>query len=125
MQAAVYRSLGITAESASDPVLEKLEKGFNVAKVREVAARVEKHSIKALWIFLVGGPGETRQTVEETLSFAKWRVGGGGGGFFPPGVRGLPRGSPRRPRCGRGGCAAHMSLARPALYFFIVLRSYR
>ena len=58
MKAAGFRSLGITAESASDPVLEKLEKGFNAAKVREVAERVEKHGIRTLWIFLVGGPGE-------------------------------------------------------------------
>ncbi|MGZ3373855.1 MAG: B12-binding domain-containing radical SAM protein, partial [Gemmatimonadaceae bacterium] len=74
MKTAGFRSLGITAESASDPVLEKLEKGFNAAKVREVAERVEKHGIKTLWIFLIGGPGETRQTLEETLAFAKWRL---------------------------------------------------
>ena len=53
-----FRTLGITAESASDRVLERLEKGFNAAKVREVAERVEQPGIRTLWIFLVGGPGE-------------------------------------------------------------------
>src|SRR5256714_10747508 len=46
MRTAGFRSLGITAESASDPVLERLEKGFDAAKVREVAERVEKFGIK-------------------------------------------------------------------------------
>jgi len=57
MKAAGFRTLGITAESASDPVLERLEKGFTAAKAREVAERVEKHGIRTLWIFLIGGPG--------------------------------------------------------------------
>src|SRR5205814_648258 len=71
MRRAGFRTLGITAESASDPVLEQLERGFNAAKVREVAERVEKSGIRTLWIFLVGGPGELRATLEETLAFAR------------------------------------------------------
>ena len=27
-----------------------------------------------LWIFLIGGPGETPATLEETLKFAEWRL---------------------------------------------------
>src|SRR5438876_8557265 len=87
MTVAGFRTLGITAESASDPVLEKLEKGFTAAKVREVAERVEKHGIRALWIFLVGGPGETTQTVEETLSFARWRLERGDAVYLTVGLR--------------------------------------
>ena len=48
MKHAGFRSLGITAESASDSVLHRLEKGFNAAKVRDVAERVEAHGIKTL-----------------------------------------------------------------------------
>src|SRR3954469_1526171 len=87
MKRAGFRTLGITAESASDPVLERLEKGFTAAKVREVAERVERHGIKTLWIFLVGGPGETEKTLEETLDFAKWRLQGGGAVFVTVGFR--------------------------------------
>ena len=65
MRHAGFRTLGITAESASDPVLEKLEKGFTAAKARDVAERVEKMGIRALWIFLVGGPGENSRTLED------------------------------------------------------------
>src|SRR3954469_10560898 len=40
MRRAGFATLGITAESASDPVLRRLEKGFDAAKVRETAERV-------------------------------------------------------------------------------------
>jgi len=77
MRKAGFHSLGITAESASDSVLEKMEKGFDAAKVAEVAQRVERAGIRTLWIFLVGGPGETPETLEETLAFAAKRLAGG------------------------------------------------
>jgi anaerobic magnesium-protoporphyrin IX monomethyl ester cyclase len=117
MKAAGFRSLGITAESASDPVLERLEKGFNVAKVREVAERVEKHGIKTLWIFLVGGPGETRQTVEETLSFAKWRLGRGDAVYLTVGLRIYPGTTLHRIAIAEGVVPANSSLLDPAFYF--------
>src|SRR3954465_15914783 len=90
MKTAGFRSLGITAESASDSVLEKLEKGFNAAKVREVAERVEKFGIKTLWIFLVGGPSEPGETRSETLAFAAWRLGRGDAVYLPVGLRIYP-----------------------------------
>jgi len=117
MKAAGFRSLGITAESASDPVLEKLQKGFNVAKVREVAERVEKRGIKMLWIFLVGGPGETRQTVEETLSFAKWRLERGDAVYLTVGLRIYPGTTLHRIAIAEGVVAANSTLLDPAFYF--------
>jgi radical SAM superfamily enzyme YgiQ (UPF0313 family) len=117
MKAAGFRSLGITAESASDPVLEKLEKGFNVAKVREVAERVEKHGIKMLWIFLVGGPGETRQTVEETLSFAKWRLERGDAVYLTVGLRIYPGTTLHRIAIAEGVVPTNSTLLDPAFYF--------
>ncbi|HUQ18938.1 MAG TPA: radical SAM protein, partial [Gemmatimonadaceae bacterium] len=90
MRRAGFRTLGITAESASDSVLEKLEKGFDAAKVREVAERVEKSGIRTLWIFLVGGPGETTSTLEETLAFAQWRLERGDAVYVTVGLRVYP-----------------------------------
>jgi anaerobic magnesium-protoporphyrin IX monomethyl ester cyclase len=117
MKAAGFRSLGITAESASDPVLEKLEKGFNVAKVREVAERVEKFGIKTLWIFLVGGPGETRPTVEETLAFAKWRLERGDAVYLTVGLRIYPGTTLHRIAIAEGVVPANSTLLDPAFYF--------
>ncbi|MEO8578871.1 MAG: radical SAM protein [Gemmatimonadales bacterium] len=117
MKAAGFRSLGITAESASDAVLEKLEKGFNAAKVREVAERVEKHGIRTLWIFLVGGPGETPQTVEETLAFARWRLQRGDAVYLTVGLRIYPGTTLHRIAIAEGVVPDQSTLLDPTFYF--------
>jgi radical SAM superfamily enzyme YgiQ (UPF0313 family) len=117
MRRAGFRTLGITAESASDPVLEKLEKGFSAAKVREVAERVEKSGIRTLWIFLVGGPGETNKTVEETLAFAKWRLDRGDAVYLTVGLRVYPGTSLHRIAISEGRVAPTESLLDPTFYF--------
>ncbi len=117
MRSAGFRSLGITAESASDAVLEKLEKGFNAAKVREVAERVEKHGLRTLWIFLVGGPGETAATVEETLEFARWRLGRGDAVYVTVGLRIYPGTTLHRIAIAEEFVPAGSSLLDPAFYF--------
>jgi radical SAM superfamily enzyme YgiQ (UPF0313 family) len=90
MRMAGFRWLGITAESASDPVLDRLQKGFDAARVRQVADDVQRAGIGVLWIFLVGGPGETRATLEETLSFAAGRLAVGDAVYMTVGVRIYP-----------------------------------
>jgi anaerobic magnesium-protoporphyrin IX monomethyl ester cyclase len=117
MKAAGFRSLGITAESASDSVLEKLEKGFNASKVREVAERVERFGIKTLWIFLVGGPGETAETIEETLAFAAWRLGRGDAVYLTVGLRIYPGTTLHRIAIAEGTVPANSSLLDPTFYF--------
>jgi hypothetical protein len=117
MHRAGFRTLGITAESASDAVLERLEKGFDAAKVREVAARVEAHGIRTLWIFLVGGPGETSQTVEETLAFAKWRLERGDAVYTTVGLRIYPGTTLHRIAIAEGTVPPHSTLLDPTFYF--------
>ncbi|MEO7822118.1 MAG: radical SAM protein, partial [Gemmatimonadaceae bacterium] len=117
MRSAGFRSLGITAESASDAVLERLEKGFTASKVREVAERVEKHGLRTLWIFLVGGPGETQQTVEETLAFARWRLERGDAVYVTVGLRIYPGTTLHRIAVAEEVVPAASSLLDPAFYF--------
>ena len=117
MRHAGFRTLGITAESASDPVLERLEKGFTAAKVHEVAERVEKAGIRALWIFLVGGPGETRKSLEETLRFARWRLDRGDSVYLTVGLRIYPGTTLHRIAISEGRVAGDDSLLHPSFYF--------
>lgn len=117
MRKAGFRTLGITAESASDPVLERLEKGFNVAKVRDVANRVEKAGIRALWIFLVGGPGENPQTLEETLDFAAWRLKRGDAVYLTVGLRIYPGTTLHRIAIAEGIVEKEATLLDPTFYF--------
>ena len=117
MHAAGFRTLGITAESASDAVLERLEKGFDAAQVRLAAERVERAGIRTLWIFLVGGPGETPATLEETLAFAAWRLGRGDAVYLTAGLRIYPGTTLQRIAIGEGVIAPDDPLLVPRFYF--------
>jgi radical SAM superfamily enzyme YgiQ (UPF0313 family) len=90
MERAGFVGMGITLESASDPVLEGLRKGFTSAQVYQAAEVVARHRIPCVWIFLFGGPGETEQTVRETLAFATTRIRPGDVAFFNTGLRIYP-----------------------------------
>jgi radical SAM superfamily enzyme YgiQ (UPF0313 family) len=90
MERAGFVGMGITAESASDPVLRGLGKGFTAEKVHAAAAAVRRHRIPCAWIFLLGGPGETRETVRETLRFAASAVRPQDVAFFNIGIRIYP-----------------------------------
>lgn len=90
MKYAGFAGIGITAESASDPVLEGLRKGFSAPDVYRTARIVRKFDIPCLWIFMLGGPGETRITVMETINFAKKFIRPQDVAFFTVGIRIYP-----------------------------------
>lgn len=64
----VEASLGF--ESGSKAVLRSLNKRFQPEEVRSIARRLEDHGISRLGFLLLGGPGETRESVLESLRFA-------------------------------------------------------
>jgi len=90
MERAGFAGMGITLESASDPVLQGLRKGFTSREVHHAAEVVRRHRIPCAWIFLLGGPGETRETVRETLHFARQQIRPGDVAFFNTGIRIYP-----------------------------------
>jgi radical SAM superfamily enzyme YgiQ (UPF0313 family) len=61
-------SLGF--ESGSEPVLKQLNKRFSCADVRTVSETLSATGIKRNGFLLLGAPGETRETVEQSLAFA-------------------------------------------------------
>lgn len=117
MGPAGFRWLGITAESASDPVLARLDKGFDAEQVRTVAERVERAGMRVLWIFLVGGPGETPGTLDETLRFAEWRLSRGDAAYLTVGLRIYPGTTLQRIAASEGVIDAGDPLLTPAFYF--------
>jgi hypothetical protein len=90
MARAGFVGVGVTADSAADPVLARLKKGFGVARLELAAASIRRSSLPCLWIFLVGGPGETEATLAETFSFARRCLRPGDAAFFNLGVRIYP-----------------------------------
>ena len=90
MESAGFVGMGITLESASDPVLHGLRKGFTSREVHHAAEVVRRHRIPCAWIFMLGGPGETRETVRETLRFAGKYIRPMDVAFFNTGIRIYP-----------------------------------
>jgi radical SAM superfamily enzyme YgiQ (UPF0313 family) len=90
MRRAGFRSIGVTAESACDEVLRGLGKDYNAHAVRDAARAVADQPLPCLWMFLFGGPGETRDTVRRTLDFARQYLRPHDIAFFNAGIRIYP-----------------------------------
>lgn len=90
MERAGFVGIGLTVESAADPVLKGLRKGFTAREVHAAAEVVKRSRIPCLWIFLLGGPGETRETVRETLRFAERSIRPRDAALFTIGIRIYP-----------------------------------
>jgi len=61
-------SLGF--ESGCPAILGKLNKKYDIDQVRTSSELLRKYGIRRLGFLLLGGPGETRETVMESLAFA-------------------------------------------------------
>jgi radical SAM superfamily enzyme YgiQ (UPF0313 family) len=90
MSKANFKSAGITAESASDDMLRNLGKQYGRKDLINSAQAVAEGNIPCLWMFMLGGPGETKQTVNETLEFAQKYIKPSDTAFFNVGIRVYP-----------------------------------
>jgi radical SAM superfamily enzyme YgiQ (UPF0313 family) len=62
-------SLGF--ESGCERILREMNKRFTPDDVRATSELLAAHGIRRMGFLLLGGPGETRETVEESLAFAE------------------------------------------------------
>jgi radical SAM superfamily enzyme YgiQ (UPF0313 family) len=63
-------SVALGFESGSRKILRSLKKRFQPEEVRKISQMLGRQGISRMGFLLLGGPGETRQTVEESLEFA-------------------------------------------------------
>jgi hypothetical protein len=70
-----FRSFMITPESASDTMLSSYRKGFCREDVIRAAEALSQTRFSAWWCFLLGGPGETHATLQESLDFCRRHLG--------------------------------------------------
>jgi radical SAM superfamily enzyme YgiQ (UPF0313 family) len=70
MSKAGCREVSLGFESGSENILRGMNKHFGVEKIREASRLLAEFGIRRLGFLLLGGPGETRASVEESLSFA-------------------------------------------------------
>lgn len=69
MWRAGFRSLMITPESASDTMLGNYRKGFKSEDVFRAAEALNQTGFAVWWFFMIGGPGETNETLQTSLDF--------------------------------------------------------
>ena len=102
MKRAGFRSLMCTAESASDITLASLDKGFDRRAVVRAAQALREAEMPTWWFFLIGAPGETIDTVKETLAFCEEHVSETDMVLFATGIRVYP-GTPLESYCKSSG----------------------
>ena len=64
------REVALGFESGYTPVLQSLNKQFDSQEVRRVSQILGDYGVHRLGFLLLGGPGETKESVEESLVFA-------------------------------------------------------
>jgi radical SAM superfamily enzyme YgiQ (UPF0313 family) len=69
MKRAGFKSVMCTPESASETTLASLNKGFKKHALERAARALREAGIPTYWFFMLGAPGETLETVKETLTF--------------------------------------------------------
>jgi len=69
MAKAGCREVSLGFESGCDDILKEMNKHFLSKDVREAARLLADQGIRTMGFLMLGGPGETRDTVEETLAF--------------------------------------------------------
>jgi radical SAM superfamily enzyme YgiQ (UPF0313 family) len=57
-------------ESGSERILKNMNKRFAPKEVRQISEMLSEHGIRRMGFLLFGSPGETRESVEESLVFA-------------------------------------------------------
>ncbi|RLJ18651.1 hypothetical protein DJ030_11430 [bacterium endosymbiont of Escarpia laminata] len=118
MKRAGFNSMMVTPESASDRILDSMRKGFDVDAVRQCAERVRRSGIPSMWFFMLGAPGETKETAEETVSFVESHLNWKNClPMFTTGIRILPGTELAEQSFQTGYLPKNMDLAQSVFYF--------
>jgi len=64
------REVSLGFESCCEPVLQGMNRRYNSQDVRRVTQILGDHGIHRMGFLLLGGPGETKESVEKSLQFA-------------------------------------------------------
>lgn len=69
MKKAGCRLLDVGYESGSEEILQNIKKGVKVNQLREFTVNAKKAGLKILADFVIGFPGETKESVAQTIKF--------------------------------------------------------
>lgn len=117
MKRAGFNSMMITPEAGCDAMLKNLGKGFSMRHVDNCLELAKASGLKSMWFFMLGGPGETMASCEESIRFAQTRLTGWQfTSVFFTGIRILPGTELARLAVDRGYLAPHTDFAEGVFY---------
>jgi radical SAM superfamily enzyme YgiQ (UPF0313 family) len=70
MAEAGCKEVSLGFESGSENILHVMNKRFHPEEIRQASRLLADYGIQQMGFLLLGGPGETKETVEESLAFA-------------------------------------------------------
>ena len=70
MAQAGCKEVSMGFESGSEKILRTMNKRFKLKEIRRISEKLKRYGIRQMGFLLLGGPGENRKTVEESLAFA-------------------------------------------------------
>jgi hypothetical protein len=116
MKEAGFQQFDCTPDSASPLLLRNLGKNFSRPDLEQAAACIRAVGLPCKWFFLLGGPGETLDTLRETFAFIDAHVVPDDIAHLSCGLRIYP-GTPLHATAVREGLlTADTSLLRPLFY---------
>lgn len=65
------RRVMVGVEAGSQPLMDAIHKDVRIDQVWTTAATFQRHGLKGLFNFIVGFPGETKESIDETLRMAR------------------------------------------------------
>jgi len=71
MARAGCREVSLGFESGCDQILRGMNKHFEARQIRNAAKMLSDHGISTMGFLMLGAPGETRDSVEESLAFVR------------------------------------------------------
>ncbi|MFP4056034.1 MAG: B12-binding domain-containing radical SAM protein [Candidatus Brocadiia bacterium] len=123
MRRAGCAGIDFTADHADPAMLARLGRSHTAADLRRAAAACHRHGIPFMLDLLLGGPGETRESLRRTIDLARElrpaRVGTSVGVRLYPGtplVRGLAAAGPLAENPSVSGLADNAAMLRPVYY---------
>lgn len=70
MARAGCKEVSIGFESGSESMLRHMHKQYTLGEIRHASDLLRQHHIRRMGFLMLGGPGETRESAEESLAFA-------------------------------------------------------
>ena len=116
MKRAGFGQIDSTPDSASPTMLRNLCKNFSLDDLRTTARLIQEHEMPTMWFFLLGGPGESEATLQETFDFIDAYVAADDMVHMAAGIRIYPGTGLYETALQEGSVVRGASLLRPQFY---------